>query len=56
MKKFDQAMNKVSLADYQEALRVAGFIEASKEATRLYKSMSNSDVLFAMARLKTLIK
>ncbi len=56
MKKLDQAMNKYSVSDYQEALEDAGFTEASKEAPRLYRSMSSADVAFAMARLKKLSK
>lgn len=54
MKKFDQAMNKISLVDYQEALKSAGFTEAAKEAPKLYRNMSAADVLFAMARLKVI--
>lgn len=54
MKKFDQAMNKITLDEYQEALKAAGFSEAANEAPRLYRSMSSSDLAFAMARLKTI--
>lgn len=54
MKKFDQAMNKVSLMDYYDALKDAGFTEAAKEAPRLHRSMSAADLAFAMARLNKL--
>lgn len=54
MKKFDQAMNKISLMDYYDALKDAGFTEAAREAARLHRSMSPSDLLFAMARLKAI--
>ena len=54
MSKFNQAMNKVSLADYQNALKDAGFTEAAREAPRLYRMLSPSDLLFAMARLAKL--
>jgi len=54
--KFDQAMNKFSVVDYHAALKAAGFTEAAMEAQRLFKSMSASEVAFAMSRLNKLVK